>query len=70
MTKQQNETMLKLFTTAYCVVKHNFSLMSFAVLFRLQERNGLSLGSAYQNYKAATDFVTCIAATYQKVFVE
>lgn len=58
LTRQQNEVMLKLFRTAYCVVKHNFSLCSFPALIDLQECNGLNLGRAYRNRMAASSFVS------------
>ena len=50
---EQNDMMLKLFRTAYCVAKHSFFLSSFSTLVNLQECNGLRISHAYKNRKAA-----------------
>ena len=61
LTRQQNEVLLKLFRTAYCLGKQNFSLRSFPALIALQEQNGLTLSKAYRNRMAASSFVLSIA---------
>ena len=66
LTCQQNDTMLKLFRTAYCLVKQNFSLRSFQSLLSLQECNGLQLGKAYRNRTAACMFIDSIATIIKK----
>ena len=70
LTRQQNEVMLKLFRTAYCVVKHNFSLRSFPALIDLQECNGLNLGRAYRNRMAASSFMSSIANVTQSAIIQ
>ena len=57
LTQQQNDKMLLLFCTAYCIVKQKFSLNSFAALLCLQKMNGMALGSAYSNGKVASTFI-------------
>lgn len=69
LTRQQNDTMLKLFRTAYCLVKQNFSLRSFPTIVSLQECNGLPLGRAYRNRTAASSFIESIATVLQKNIV-
>ena len=66
LTCQQNDTMLKLFRTAYCLVKQNFSLRSFQSLLSLQECSGLQLGKAYRNRTAACMFIDSIATIIKK----
>ena len=70
LTRQQNEVMLQLFRTAYCIAKQNFSIRSFPVLVSLQECNGLKLGAAYQNRMAASSFISSIAKVEQKSIVD
>lgn len=66
LSRQQNESMIKLFRTAYCLVKQNFSLRSFEVLLHLQECNGVQLGRSYRNRTAACDFFESIATIIQQ----
>ena len=47
LTRRRNDTMLKLFRTAYFLVKQNLSLRSYDSLVSLQECNGLQLGRSY-----------------------
>ena len=70
LTREQNEMMLMLFRTAYCVAKHNFSLSSFPVLISLQESNGLRIWHAYKNNKAAISFIASIATVEQESLLE
>ena len=70
LTSQQNDTLLKLFRTAYCVVKCNMSLRSFESLLSLQECNGLHLGKAYRNRTAACMFIDSIASVIRKRVVD
>lgn len=65
LTQQQNQTMLHLFRTAYCIVKHTFSI---SVL--LQKLNGLDLGTAYQNRMAASVFIASIAKVQLQSIVD
>ena len=69
LTQRDNLVMLKLFRTAYCVIKHNFSLRSFPVLITLQECNGLPLGHAYRNSVAACTFLHSISYVLQNGIV-
>ena len=62
VAQQQNDKMLLLFHTAYCIVKQKFSLNSFAALLSLQKMNGVALGSAYSNGKAASTLIKSIAS--------
>ena len=62
LTQQQNDKMLLLFRTAYCIIKQMFSLNLFAALLSLQKMNGVALGSAYSNGKAASTFINSIAS--------
>ncbi len=65
LTHQQNETMMKLFRTAYCIAKQHFSIRSFPTLLSLQEQNGLNLGRAYRNRMAASSFILSISGVMQ-----
>ena len=58
--------MLKLFHTAYCLVKQNMFIRSFLALVSLQEGNGLPMGRAYRNRTAASLFIESIATFVQK----
>ena len=69
LTQGDNLVMLKLFQTAYCVIKHNFSLCSFPVPITLQECNGLPLGHAYRNSVAACIFLHSISYVLQNGIV-
>ena len=69
LTQRDNLVMLKLFRTAYCVIKHNFLLRSFPVLITLQECNGLPLGHAYRNSVAACTFLHSISYVLQNDIV-
>lgn len=70
LTRQENESMIRLFRTAYCIVKHNFSIRSFPALISLQECNGLPFAIAYKNRMAASSFITSISSVIQSSVVE
>ena len=69
LTRQDNEVMLKLFRTAYCIVKHNFSKCSFPVLITIQECNGLRMGKSYRNDMAASSFISSFSCSKTKLVV-
>ena len=70
LTTQQNEQMLLLFRTVFCLVKHNLSLNFFPVLLNLQQCNGLPIGPAYNNRKAASTFIDAIVAVHQQSLID
>lgn len=70
LTEQQNAKMLQLFRTAYCIVKHNFTIRSFPALLSLQKLNGLDLRVAYQNRMAASVFIASIAEVQVRSVVD
>ena len=70
LIRQENETMIRLFQTAYYVVKHNFTIRSFPALIGLQECNGLSFGGANRNRMAASSFISSISSVIQSNAVE
>ena len=69
LTQQQNDKMLLQFCTAYCIVKQKFSLNLFAALLSLQKMNGVALGSAYSNGKAASTFINSIASVELSILI-
>ena len=70
LTRSDNEIMLKLFRTAFCIVKNNFSQRSFPALITLQECNGLRLGKAYRNRMAVSSFISSISCVMQNEVIE
>ena len=58
------------FRTVFCLVKHNFSLNSFPILLNLQQCNGLPIGPAYNNRKAASTFIDAIVAVHQQSLID
>ena len=70
LTCEQNERMIHLFRTAYCIVKQNFSVRSFPVLLTVQDLNGVDIGVAYQNRMAGSTFISSIAKVQLQSTVE